>query len=270
MSQRKGILLAGGTGQRMWPVTTSVSKHLLPIYDKPMIFYPLCTLMQAGVRDVLIITTPQDQAAYQLLLKDGSQWGLSITYAVQPSPDGMAQAFTIGSAFLGRSACALMLGDNLLHGEQLAPVLQQATQPHEGATIFAREVNDPSPFGVVEFCENHRAISIEEKPSSPRSNWAVAGLYLYDNRVVDIAQHIKPSARGELELAAINHAYLETGDLAVVPLDDSVYWVDAGTPDSLLNASIFVRDQKRNGQLVGSPKHLAASFGWINPVGDTD
>ena len=260
----KGIILAGGSGTRLWPITQAISKQLMPIYDKPMIYYPLTTLMQAGIRDILIITTPDDQAGFQRLLGDGSQWGINLEYAVQPKPEGLAQAFIIGEEFIGNDKVALVLGDNIFHGERLDESLQECTNP-DGGTVFAYKVSDPERYGVVEFDEQNQAISIEEKPAEPKSNFAVVGLYFYDNDVIEIAKNVQPSARGELEITSINAEYLRRGKLQVQTLDNSDVWLDTGTIDSLTDAADFVRViQKRTGRIIGSPEKIAFKNDWIS------
>ena len=260
----KGIILAGGSGTRLHPITKAISKQLMPIYDKPMIYYPLTTLMQAGIRDILIITTLYDQAGFQRLLGDGSQWGINLEYAVQPKPEGLAQAFIIGEEFIGNDKVALVLGDNIFHGERLDESLQECTNP-DGGTVFAYKVSDPERYGVVEFDEQNQAISIEEKPAEPKSNFAVVGLYFYDNDVIEIAKNVQPSARGELEITSINAEYLRRGKLQVQTLDNGDVWLDTGTIDSLTDAADFVRViQKRTGRIIGSPEKIAFKNDWIS------
>ena len=260
----KGIILAGGSGTRLHPITKAISKQLMPIYDKPMIYYPLTTLMQAGIRDILIITTPDDQAGFQRLLGDGSQWGINLEYAVQLKPDGLAQAFIIGEEFINNDKVALVLGDNIFHGERLDESLQECTNP-DGGTVFAYKVSDPERYGVVEFDEQNQAISIEEKPAEPKSNFAVVGLYFYDNDVIEIAKNVQPSARGELEITSINAEYLRRGKLQVQTLDNGDVWLDTGTIDSLTDAADFVRViQKRTGRIIGSPEKIAFKNDWIS------
>lgn len=259
----KGIILAGGSGTRLWPITKGISKQLMPIYDKPMVYYPLTTLMAAGIKDILIITTPQDQAAFQNLLGDGSQWGINLEYAVQPSPDGLAQAFIIGEEFIGDDKVALVLGDNIFHGRRLSESLKKCTDP-DGGIVFAYQVSDPERYGVVEFDENSTAISIEEKPAQPKSNYAVIGLYFYDNDVVEIAKNVQTSDRGELEITAVNEEYLRRGKLKVTALDDGDVWLDTGTIDSMTDAADYVKVlQKRTGQIIGSPEGVAYEEGFI-------
>ena len=259
----RGIILAGGSGTRLHPITKGISKQLIPIYDKPMIYYPLSTLMQAGIRDILVITTPHEQEQFMRLLGDGTQWGINLQYAVQPTPDGLAQAFIIGEEFIGSDKVALVLGDNIFHGNELDESLKTCTNP-EGGIVFAYQVSDPERYGVVEFDQNMKAISVEEKPIKPKSSYAVVGLYFYDNNVVEISKSIKPSDRGELEISDLNAEYLKLGKLKVTALDDGDVWLDTGTIDSLSDATDFVRVlQKRTGQIIGSPEKTAYEQGFI-------